>query len=181
MFKPHSHRWIAAALLATTSMLTFAPLALADRGHGNGNGRRYKGQGAVVQRAYSPQRVYVRHQSSSAGPVLAGLIGGFILGTAVSHASDRNYHPAPARTYRYYDPSCDETYASLDECRMHFREHRRSPRVIRVIEVSSGECVRTVRYDDGDWREDDRDWREDDRDWREDDDRDWDQGGGYRR
>ena len=174
MFKPHSHRWIAAALLATTSMLTFAPLALADRGHGNGNGRRYKGQGAVVQRAYSPQRVYVRHQSSSAGPVLAGLIGGFILGTAVSHASDRNYHPAPVRTYRYYDPSCDETYASLDECRMHFREHRRSPRVIRVIEVSSGECVRTMRYDDGDWREDDRDWREDD-------DRDWDQGGGYRR
>lgn len=177
MSKPYSHRWIAAALLATTSMLTIAPLALADHGHGRGNGRRYKGEGAYVQRAYSPQQVYVRHQSSSAGPVLAGLIGGFILGTAVSHsshASDCNYHPAPVRAYRYYDPSCDETYASLDECRMHFREHRRSPRVIRVIEISSGECVRTMRYDDGDWREYDRDSRDED-------DRDWDQGGGYRR
>jgi len=170
MFKRHSTRWITVALLATTSLLMFAPVAQADRGrghgNGNGNGRRYKGE---VRRVYTPSHsrpVYVR-QSSGAGPVLAGLIGGFILGTAVSHASDRDYNRAPARNYRYYDPSCDESWSSLDECRMHFREHRRSPRVIRVIEVSSGECVRTVHYNGNDWQDYD--------------DRDWDRNDGYRR
>ncbi len=163
MFQIKANRWIAAALVATTSLLSFAPMAQAGHGNGRGNGRRYKDDRQVYHQA-PQQRVYVRH-SSGAGPALAGLVGGFILGTAVSQRSDCNYRRAPVRSYRYYDPSCDQSYDSMDECRMHFREHRRSPRVIQVIEVSSGECVRTMRYEDGNWR----DYDDQDQNWDEDD------------
>ncbi len=159
MFTIKANRWVTVALLATTGLLTLAPMAQAGRGHGHG--RRYKSQYRVVHQACNPypaQSVYAR-QSSGAGPALAGLIGGFILGTAVAHASDRTYHSAPVGSYRYYDPSCNQSWSSLDECRLHFRDHRGSSRVIRVIEVSSGDCVRTVRYDGNNWNDydDDRD------------------------
>lgn len=168
MFTIKANRWVTVALLATTSLLSFAPVAQADRGHGKW--RRYKGDRRVVVQSYNPhsaQRVYVR-QSGSAGPAIAGLIGGFILGTAVSHASDRDYHRAPSRSYRYYDASCDESWSSLEECRLHFRDHRCGPRVIRVIETSSGECVRTLRYDGGNWNryDEDDDYNEDYDDYR---------------
>lgn len=161
MFQLISKRTIATAMLVTTSLLTFAPLAQAD--HGHGRWRRYKGERPVVRRVHaSPNRHVIVRESNGAAPVIAGLIGGFILGTAVSHASDSHYRHAPVRSYRYYDPSCDESWDSLDECRLHFREHRRSARVIRVIEVSSGDCVRTLHYDGRDWQDEyDQDWDED--------------------
>ena len=173
MFSAHRTRWIAAALLVTTSLLGLASSASADhgRGHGNGQWRRFKNDGPIVQRGYGQpvrrgqceqrgQRVYVR-QSNGTGPALAGLIGGFILGTAVSHASDRDHCSVrETRSYRYYDPYYDQSWSSLDECRLSFREHRRSPRVIRVIEISSGECVRTMHYDGDRWQ----DWDDQDED-----------------
>ncbi|MEO5989692.1 MAG: hypothetical protein ABIU54_12870 [Candidatus Eisenbacteria bacterium] len=166
MFQAKPNRWITAALLATTSLLTFAPIAEAGHGRGRGNGRRYKDDRQAYCSAPSQQRVYVREScGSSAGPVLAGVVGGFILGTAVANRSDRNYRRAPARSYRYYDPSCDESYASLDQCRTHFRDHGCRSHVIRVIEVSSGECVRSVRYEGGNWR----DYDDQDQDWEDND------------
>jgi len=151
-------RWIAAGLLVTASLVAIAPVASADRG-----GRRYKGAGPVYSGYgyYGQQRV-VYHQSSGAGPVLAGLIGGFLLGQAVSHPQptvivhEREYVPAPR--YRYYDPYDGEYMDSLDECRMHAREYRQ-PCVVRVIDVSSGECVRTMRWHEGGWCDErDSDW-----------------------
>ena len=139
-------RWIAVGLLAST-VLSLASPAFA------GSRRRYKG----VQ-SYSPvQRVVVRERSS-AGPVLAGLIGGFILGAAVTsnaqpvvvhERSYRHYEPV----YRYYDPYGDYWYESLDECR--FRHG--GPRVILVVDVRSGERVRTLRHHDGRWNRCDND------------------------
>lgn len=159
VFQVKANRWVAAALLATTSLLTFAPIAEAGHGRGRGKGRRYKDERVVYRQescAPAPQRVIVR-ESGGSGPILAGVIGGFILGSAVSQRSDRNYRRAPAPSYRYYDEACDESYSSLDQCRSHFRSHNCGPRVIKVIEVSSGECVRTVRYDGGNWRDYDDD------------------------
>lgn len=159
MFQIRANRWVAAALLATTSLLTFAPIAEAGNGRGRGNGRRYKGERHAYRNeshAPAPHRVIV-HESGGSGPVLAGVIGGFILGTAVSHRSDRNYRRAPAQSYRYYDQACDRSFSSLDQCRSHFQSNRCGSRIIKVIEVSSGDCVRTVRYDGGNWRDyDDR-------------------------
>lgn len=161
MLQSNSRKWIAAALLATTSLLAIVPAASADRG----KHRRYKGDRPSVRTVYQPvqtQRVYARH-SSGAAPVIAGIIGGFILGTAVSHASDRSYAPAPVRSYVYYDPYYQRSFASLDECNGFHRAHRYRPRVIRVIEVSSGECVRTLQYREGDWYDRDDRYGDDDR------------------
>ncbi|MFN8589168.1 MAG: hypothetical protein U0704_15355 [Candidatus Eisenbacteria bacterium] len=145
-------RGIATGLLATTLVLALAPIAEAR------NHRRYKG--VAYGRHDAPARVIVRERSS-AGPAIAGLIGGFILGAAVSHAQPAVVHehecaPPPPR-YRYYDPYCDEYLDDLDACRIHGRDHRH-PRVVRVIEIDSGRCLRDLRWYDGGWHEDDMDW-----------------------
>ena len=143
----HIKRWTTVGLLAATV------LSLASPAFAGGRHRRYKG-------SYSPvQRVIVRERSSSAGPVLAGLIGGFILGAAVTsnaqpvvvhERSYRHYEPV----YRYYDPYGDDWYGSLDECR--FRHG--APRVILVVDVRSGHRVRTLRHYDGRWNRCDEDY-----------------------
>ena len=69
----HSSRWITAGLIAAT-VLSLATPAFA--------GRRYKN----VYPAAPVQQVVVHEHSSSAGPVIAGIIGGFILGASVAHA-----------------------------------------------------------------------------------------------
>lgn len=142
-------RWISTGLLAT-AVLAFAAPAFADHGR-----RRYKG----VQNHSSTQRVVIRERSSSAGPVLAGLIGGFILGAAVtSNAHPVVVHERPYRRssveYRYYDPYGDDWYDSLDDCE--FRNG--GPRIVYVINVRSGQHVRSLRYREGRWNrcEDDR-------------------------
>lgn len=162
------NRTLAVTLLASTCLLTIAPMAWA--GHGRG---RYKTVAPSRWNGYG-QRVIVRE--SSAAPLVAGLIGGFLLGTAVSNA-----HSAPvvthervyvesAPTYRYYDPYCDEWFVSLSAFREH-SWHDRHPAVVRVFATNGGPCVRTMRWSEGAWCDvRDRDWRDRDR---YDDDRDW--------
>ena len=139
----HATRWITAGLVAAT-VLSCASAAFADRG----GFRRYKG----ADEGFTGQRLIVRGHSSSTGPALAGLIGGFLLGAAVSanahpvfvHA---HYCPRPVVAYRYYDPYGDDWYDSLDQC----CAGHRHPRIIQVIDVRSGREVRTLRYHDGGW------------------------------
>lgn len=135
-------RWITTGLLAT-AVLSFASTAFA------GHSRRWKGAHA----SFPAQHVVIQERSSGAGPVLAGLIGGFILGSVVSS----NAHPVvvhehrsyrrPVVVYRYYDPYGDDWYDSLGDCDV---RHQRV-RVIQVIDVRSGRHVRTLRYHGGGW------------------------------
>lgn len=140
-------RWITAGLLAAT-VLSLATPALA------GHGRRYK----RVVYAAPPQPVVIHRHSSSAGPAIAGLIGGFILGATVANAQPVVVHERvyarPVAVYRYYDPYEDLWFDSLDDCE--FGHHRSHPRVIHVIDTRSGHHVRTLRYGDGRWYRVDR-------------------------
>lgn len=160
-------RWITAGLLVA-AVLSIASTAFADRG-----GRRFKG----VNNGFHGQRVVIRERSSSAGPAVAGLIGGFLLGTAVAG----NAHPVyvrerycqrPVVEYRYYDPYGDDWYDSLDQC----GSSRRHPRIIQVIDIRSGRSVRTLRFHDGEWRRMSGDFDDRDFDDRGRDDRGFDQG-----
>lgn len=136
-----STRWIATGLLAAT-VLSLASPAFA------GQGRRYKN-------VYSApvQPVVVHQHSSNAGPVLAGIIGGFILGAAVANAQPVVVHERvyshPVAVYRYYDPYDRVWFDSLDQCE--YRHYRGHSRLIHVIDVNSGRHVRTLRYGDGHW------------------------------
>jgi hypothetical protein len=149
-------RWLTAGLIATTALTLAAP-AFA------GNGRRYKG----VAHTSPVQRVVVHDRSSSVAPVLAGMIGGFLLGAAITSDAypvvvhQRVVHRRPVVVYRYYDPYADVWFDSLDDC--DFRGYRHHPRIIHVIETRSGRHVRTLRYRNGDWHryDDDRRWRDD--------------------
>ena len=147
-------RWITTGLLAA-SVLSIASTAFADRGR-----RRFKG----VSEDWRGQRVIVRERSSSVGPVLAGLVGGFILGSAVSSnahpvvVQERRYSSRQGAGYRYHDPYCDQWYDSIDDCE--FRGHRH-PRIIQVIDVCSGRQVQTLRRHDGRWQDRDDDDDED--------------------
>src|SRR5262245_1468716 len=98
-------RTIHSALLATM-LLSTASVATAGR-------RRYKG----VSHSYLVQRVVVRERSSAA-PVVAALIGGFVLGSAiVSNAQPVVVHEpvyySPPVAYRYWDPYAGVWYDSL--------------------------------------------------------------------
>ncbi len=136
----HSSRWITTALLATTVMSLATP-AFA--------GRRYKN----VYPAVPAQPVVVYQHSSSAGPVIAGIIGGFILGASVAHSQPVVVHQPvyshPVAVYRYYDPYNEIWFDSLDQCA--YDGYRGHSRLIHVIDVSSGRHVRTLRYGDGHW------------------------------
>lgn len=157
--KPMLRRWVMGAALAAFAVATISPAAQA--GH-----RRYKGVPSYCAppvRYYNPPRrvlYYERH--SDAAPLFAGLIGGFVLGSALAHAS--------SPTHYYWDPYCHERFVSLSIYRSHFRYHHH-PRVVRVISIDSGDCIDTYRWNDGDWRSDDRAWE---RDGGWDRDGDWD-------
>jgi len=140
----HAHitRWITTGLAAVT-VLAFAGTAFAD----HGGFRRFKG----VDNGF-PRRVIIRERSNSAGPAIAGLIGGFLLGTAVSANSHpvivhEHYCPRPVAVYRYYDPYEDVWFDSLDDCSF----HRNHPRIIEVIDIRSGREVRRLHFHDGRW------------------------------
>ena len=143
-------RWMTGALLAAFVLAVFAPAADAGRK------RRYKGwdhcDTRVVHRYHSPGSVYVVRRSS-AGPAIAGFLGGLFLGATLAHAAPAGYY--------YHDPYCGESFVTLEVYRSHLRHHHH-PRVVRVIERDSGACVHTYRYHDGDWHKWDGDW---DRDW----------------
>jgi hypothetical protein len=157
-------RVLAIVMLAAMAIATFAPAALADRG-----GRRYKGDGPVVHSRvitrgyrpsygyaprYGPGSVYIVRRSSSAGPAIAGFLGGLFLGATLANAAPRGYD--------YYDPYCNESFISLGAYRQHLYLHHH-PSIVRVIEVGSGDCVHSYRYDGGEWR----DWENEDNgeDW----------------
>src|SRR5437867_9097692 len=80
-----SHRMIAGLLLATLAMSAFAPSAFA--GHGRGGQKARRGGYGNARGGYSPQYVVERH-SSSAGPAIAGFIGGLAVGTILSNRND---------------------------------------------------------------------------------------------
>jgi hypothetical protein len=99
-------------------------------------------------------------RSDSFGPVFAGIIGGLALGAAIgsAHAHDGS-GPAVHAGHYYWYPYCGGRYASLGAYRHHLRHGCRHPHVVRVISVSSGDCVRSLRYHRGDWCEVGRDAR----------------------
>jgi hypothetical protein len=156
--RTHVTRWITAGLAAAT-VLSLATSAFADH-------RRFKG----VDNSVPVERVIIREHSSSAGPALAGLIGGFLIGTAVASNTHpvvvhtHYYHHTPVAVYRYYDPNGGYWYDSLDQC----AGMRRHPRYIQVIDVRSGRFVRAMAFHDGEWRRVSGDY--DDRDFDGDDD-----------
>lgn len=160
-----NQRWIAAGLLITAATLAIAPAASAGETWRHFKERTSWGGGPYR----GGDRVWV-HQSSGAGPAIAGLIGGFILGSAVAHSQPVVVHErlysdpvceAPVvvheRVYtpsvRYYDPYCDEYFDSLSEYRFHARDYRH-PSLVRVIDVRSGDCLETLRWSDGQWCDD---------------------------
>ena len=152
-------RWMIGVLLVAVLAATIAPAAQADRRY-----RRYKNarpsySTRVVTRCQSPGSVYIVRRSG-AGPAIAGFLGGLFLGATLAHA-------APAG-FSYYDPYCDERFVSLEVYGTHLHRHHH-PRIVRVIELDSGDCVRSYRYQDGDWR----DWHDEDRN--EDRDENWDE------
>jgi hypothetical protein len=142
--------WIAGVMLAVLAVSLVAPIAEARH---TGQWHRYKDRdytgaprGAAHGRAAA--RVFVSHRSSSVGPAIAGFIGGLALGAVLSRASEPGYE--------YHDPYCRERFATLEIYRSHL--HRcHHPRIVRVIEISSGECVHTCRWQDGGWVDGDGD------------------------
>lgn len=157
-----SSRWTAGLITAALLVATLVPVAQADRG---GSWIRYKRGGPsytsrVVRYDYAPRRVYVEH-SSSIAPALIGFIGGLVVGSSVhshpvyvSEAPECVYSPPvcapPPPEYEYWDPYCHESFVSLDAYSRH-AWHEGHPRMVRVIEVGRGDCVRSMIYEDGRW------------------------------
>ncbi len=138
------HRWTLAALSAAALALTIAPAAQADPGW-----RRWKH--AEHGRWSRPgSRVEYRvADRGGAGPMLAGLIGGFVLGATLTqpHAvvgHERACAPAPPR-YRYEDAYGDRWWDTLDECREAAYD-RDGPRVIKVVDARTDRCVETLYW-----------------------------------
>jgi len=137
--------------LAATLMLGVITAAFvvpaAHAGMAFGHYRRWKpapAYGYSVRPAYPVRGYYYQRTSSGAAPFLAGLIGGAILGTALSNA-----HAHSVVSASYYDPYCGTTFNSLDACRDHFArcDH---PGVVRVVE--GGRFTRDLCWQDGGWQ-----------------------------
>jgi hypothetical protein len=155
-------RWIAVVVLATVLVAGVAPVADAD----SRKKRWKKGRQVhtrVVYRDHHPSSTYIVRRSS-AGPAIAGFLGGLFLGAALAHA-------APAG-YAYHDPYCGTRFTSLEVYRTHFHRHRH-PGVIRVVALDRGDYLRTYRYANGDWRAWDDDGRHRHGEWCEDEHRAW--------
>ena len=127
-------------------------------------GQRYKGprvqRGPVIVRHVgTPSRhYYYSSRGSSAGPAIAGFIGGLIIGNVLAQAAPPPAYCAPARDYGYrdpycyYDPYCRETFVSLEAYGAHL-DCTRHPAIVRVIEVDNGRCVGERAWRDGRWRD----------------------------
>ena len=145
------HRGLAATLMLGVMAATLIAPA-AEAGHGRGNSRRWKSgppSGYDVRYsapAYPAPRAYYGRQHSDAVPLFAGLVGGLVLGAALSHSQS-----AVHANYSYWDPYCEESYSSLESYQSHVRGCHH-PRVARVIEISSGDCVRVSAWRDNAWR-----------------------------
>lgn len=142
---------VLAALIATT----VAPAAEADRGH-KGRGK-HKQVYAPWHQKHRPERVvryvyrgprvvehhYYRDRDGHSG---IAFLGGLILGAVITNA-----HAAHADHYFYADPYCDARFSSLDAYYAHARYHEH-PRVVHVIEISSGHWVDSYAWHRGGWR-----------------------------
>jgi hypothetical protein len=169
---------------------TIAPAAWA--GHGRGGPHKFR-RGRAVERVVVRHEVVHRSRSnSSLGPAFAGFLGGLALGAAIGNNGNAYAYDRPAPAVRaeffYWDPYCHVRYSSLDAYRHHLHDGCRHPHRVRVIRYSDRECVRSMDYRGGQWRDCERgreaDWNRDrdwDRDWdRRDWDRDRDRGSDYR-
>jgi hypothetical protein len=132
--------------LAAFAIVALSPAAQAGS-------RRYKGEPAyyppAARHAYhAPQRVVYIERHSNAAPLLAGLIGGLVIGSVLAQAGPPA--PAVAPAYYYWDPYCHERFTSLAIYRAHVHHHYH-PRFVRVISVGSGDCLDTIHWRDGGW------------------------------
>jgi len=171
----HPRRAVATLMLGVFATMLLAPVA--EAGNGRGNHRRWKRHPVVREVRYvqpAPRAHYV-HRHSDAGPILAGIVGGIVLGAAIANAQ-----PAVHASYSYWDPYCEVRYSTLDRYRTHIRscDH---PRVVRVMDRRSGHHVRDLCWREDAWREYHGDWRHGDDygtrykdDRYRDDDREWD-------
>jgi hypothetical protein len=179
-FKGFSSRAAAGLLLIPLALSTMAPIAEANHGGGrrykdwDGGGRAWKhgrgggdqanyGRGGGGYQAnygrggyggYGGQRVVVVKRGSSAGPVIAGIIGGIALGATLANANQRDHCQSRGyeSAYSYYDPYCRESFASFDACASH-EQSCGHPRMIRMIDASNGQCVHSYGYQPGGWVE----------------------------
>ncbi len=184
-------RLAATLMLAVVAAAFVAPAA--NAGVLFGHYRRWKpapAYGYSARPVFEGRRAYFYERpSSGAAPFIAGLIGGAILGSALSNA-----HAHEVVAASYYDPYCGITFNSLDACRAHFASCHH-PEVIRVVE--GGRYTRDLCWREGGWqpyggsidfsyRSDGRRWNDDDRRGDRDDrdgrwndrrdDRGWNQG-----
>lgn len=143
-------RWAATLMLAVIVAAFVVPAA--EAGNGYGHYRRWKpgpnGYSYSVQpvvRSYPRGYYYQRTSSGGAAPFIAGLIGGAILGTALSQS-----HAHATVAASYYDPYCGISFGSLDACRSHFRGCGH-PEVIRVVE--GGRYTRDLCWQNGGWQD----------------------------
>jgi hypothetical protein len=151
---PQLQRLVAGGLLVTMLATSLATAAGADPRGYRRDRPTYRTR--VVYRDYHPASTYVVRRSSSAGPVVAGFLGGLFLGAVLANA-------APAG-YAYYDPYCHERFASLSVYRAHSARFHHAG-VVRVVAIDGGSCAGTYRYDERCGRYDydrEQSWQEDD-------------------
>ena len=130
-----------------TVIALLAPAAQAD----SGPWFRWQ-QGAHAPRVVQTTRVVYGH-SESAAPVIAGFIGGLVIGSQIgSHVAYVSSCPPPPPPceYEYYDPYADAYYPSLDDCYAHMRYVSYAP-FVQVIDVRTGGCVDSYRWYEGGW------------------------------
>lgn len=160
-FSTRMTKTVAVGLLASMAMLTIAPLA--EAGNKRHRHSRYKGVSCESShRVHRSQWRVVHDRHSHAAPVIAGVLGGIILGTAISNARTepvivRERVVVREHPQRYFDPYCETWYDDLDECRYSMRDHRH-PMVVQLIDTRRDQCVETYRWHRGDWDRLGRDW-----------------------
>jgi hypothetical protein len=134
------------------------------------HGRRYKGAGGypgacpgghggvrvVRHAAIYPGPGYAYYSSGpSATPVIAGFIGGLIIGNVLAHAAPppqaycTPVAPVEYPDY-YYDPYCHARFSSLDAYGGHLN-HCSHMAWVRVMDGNSGRCVGERVWQEGRW------------------------------
>ncbi len=135
-------RVLSVALAAALAIGTLAPAAQADHGRGWGWGRRAHDRPVVIEQ-----------HSSVVGPALFGLIGGLVLGSVITHASDTYARPTAvyAPRYDYYDPYCDRTFDSFRDYDRHLDSGYDHPHLLLVMDRNTGQCVDRYQERDERW------------------------------